>query len=105
MNFVDGTHLLITFRGSSTLGEVLLASRDGSTLMLRFEGVLGPYHQLMPLVWVGDGYREIDEGNYVGLLSLVELSPTFQSRKMRVWRHRRVSPKAMPSGLRDGDVA
>lgn len=86
MKFVDGTHLLVTFRGTSVLAEVLLASADGASLVIRFDGILGPHNRMMPLVWVGDGYKDMTEGIYVGILSLVELPPS-----SCCWIHRRLS--------------
>ena len=105
MRFIDGTHLLITFRGTSILGEVALASRDGLSLVVRFEGVLGPYYQVMPLVWVGDGYKDLEEGNYVGLLSLIELSPCFQSSDLRAWLERQVLMEGVSGPTRNGSSA
>jgi hypothetical protein len=104
VRFIDGTHLLITFRGTSILGEIFLASRDGFSLVVRFDGALGPYDQLMPLMWAGDGYKDLLEGVYVGLLKLVELTPGFQSRLTRVWVYRPVSSVPSPRTARNGDV-
>ena len=92
MRFVDDTHLLVTFRGTSVLAEVLLESADGMSLVIRFDGILGPYNRMMPLVWVGDGYRDLKEGIYVGILSLVELRPSSSINRATVGKHRQISP-------------
>lgn len=92
MRFVDDTHLLVTFRGTSVLAEVLLASADGMSMVIRFDGILGRHNRMMPLVWVGDGYRDPTEGIYVGILSLVELRPSSLTITARICQHRQISP-------------
>lgn len=101
MKFVDNTHLLVTFRGTWALAEVFLGSADGMSLVIRFDGILGPYNRMMPLVWVGDGYRDLREGIYVGILSLVELRPSSSIDRVSVGKHRQISASevlAIPDG-------
>lgn len=87
----NGTHLLVTFRGTSVMGQLLATSSDGLTLVIRFNGVLGPYHNYMPLLWDAGGYRDLIEGVSVGILSLVELAPSSCRSSLRLWMHQRVS--------------
>ncbi len=82
---------MITFRGQSVLGEVLLASRDGLSLVVRFAGTLGPYDQVMLLFWTEDGYRDILEGSHVKLLLLLKLPSHPYADSTRVWVHGRLS--------------
>lgn len=97
MKFVDGTHLLVTFRGTSVLAEVFLESADGMSVVIRFDGILGPYNRMMPLVWVGDGYRDRKEGIYVGILTLEELRPSSSMGRATIWEHRQISPCEIPA--------
>lgn len=106
MKFIDGTHLLVTFRRKSVLGEVLAASSDGLTLVIRFDGILGPYHNWMPLLWDAGGYRDLIEGVYVGILSLVELAPSSCFSSLRLWMHKRVSTaEGLPATTADGEMS
>lgn len=104
MRFIDGTHLLVTFRGTSVLAEIFLISRDALSVVIRFDGVLGPYHHLMPLMWDGDGYRDILEGIYVGILSLVELSPSRSLEIPRIWTHQQISHLEATSATQNGTL-
>lgn len=50
-------------RGLSRVeGAVELSSANGESLMLRFDGVLGGYVGMMPVLWTGDHYADLIVG-------------------------------------------
>lgn len=92
MQFVDeGTRVLLTCREASVQAEVLLASSDCRSLVVKFDGTVGPYHGLIHLIWLEDGYADLFMGEYVGLVSFVELCTAVRPQTVRVWIHREVS--------------
>jgi len=104
MRCTNRTHLLVTFRGSSVLGEVITAD-DGASLTVRFTGKLGPYCQVIHLVWVGDGYTELLEGRYVGLVYLMKVAACGDLPHTQLWTHRQVSSERLPVASWNGEPA
>jgi hypothetical protein len=60
----------ITFRGKTVSGEVLLASANGLSLMLVLDEYLGTYINLMPLLWIEDGYVDLLQAEPVTIFHL-----------------------------------
>lgn len=81
MQSIDGTRPLITFSGCTVLRELLLASAGGSSLILRFDGLLGSYNRLKPLLWVDDGYSHMIGALSVGILSVIQATPDCHTRE------------------------
>lgn len=50
-----GDAVRITHREKTASGAVLLASKDGRSIMLQFEGMLGPFVGAMPVLQDDDG--------------------------------------------------
>lgn len=91
MKFTDGTHLLITFSDSTVTGELFLASADG------FDGLLGPYDRLIPLLCISDRYRDMTAGLHVAILNVVEVTPHCHARAAKRRRHRQIPPSEVPA--------
>jgi hypothetical protein len=57
-----GERVAIGRDGRAVDGTIELASKNGASLMLRFDGLLGGYLGLMPVVWSGSCYRDLVTG-------------------------------------------
>jgi hypothetical protein len=72
--FKTGDRVAITLGGQSIAGVVLLASANGRSLMLEFDGVLGGYVGMMPILWVlaaeRDGRQELGREIFSGRAQL-----------------------------------
>ena len=95
--------LLLTYRGTAIRGFIFTGSSDGSSLIVRFNGTLGPYTNFIPLLKAGDGYQDMVEGANVGIMTLVEL-PANSGVNPRVWVHRQVSPAGDSLKSRDEQI-
>jgi hypothetical protein len=95
--------LLLTYRGTAIRGVIFTGSSDGSSLIVRFNGTLGPYINFMPLLKAGDGYQDMIEGVNVGIMTLVEL-PANPDVNPRVWVHRQVSTAGDSVASRDEQI-
>jgi hypothetical protein len=100
----EGTRVLLTFRETAVVAEIFSVSPDCRSLVVRFQSTVGPYHGFMQLTWVGDGYADLLEGVYVGLLILVELSRSSCQQTMRLWTHRLLSTARPWMGIRNGEA-
>jgi len=94
--------LLLTYRGTAIRGVIFTGSSDGSSLIVRFNGTLGPYTNFMPLLKAGDGYQDMIEGANVGIMTLVELPAN--AGVPRVWVHRQVSTAGDSVKSRDEQI-
>jgi hypothetical protein len=91
--------LLITFAGVRTRGY-LVRKWDHGTILLGFEGILGPYRNFMPLCWHDGAYRDLLHASPVGIIGLVHLPPN-RLNGIRVCIHRQFSPE--PAQLPNGE--
>jgi hypothetical protein len=89
--------LLITFAGVMTRGY-LVRKWGHDTILLGFEGMLGPYTNFMPLYWHDGAYRDLLYASPVGIIRLVHLPPN-RLNGIRVCIHRQLSPE--PAQLRN----
>lgn len=64
---VKGARVNVTFAGRTVEAEVILASFNHQSLMLRFEAVLGGFAGTMPVLWDGHCYRDIMHSEEVQL--------------------------------------
>jgi hypothetical protein len=94
---------LITFRGASICGDLLRVWEDCTSILVAFEGALGPYSNFMPLVWDQDegAYRDLVYRNEVDVISLLRLPPDHLNG-ISVWVHRQLSPE--PGRRRKGEA-
>lgn len=62
-----GDAVVIRYRKRALPGRVVLASSNGASLMLGFEGLLGGFLGMMPVLWepVDRVFRDIIEGGEV----------------------------------------
>ena len=65
MKLRTGSHVLIIYEGREIEGHVRIASENQRSLALVFDGMLGGYVGMMPVVDNGDGYRDLVEGKPV----------------------------------------
>jgi hypothetical protein len=59
VTFQRGEPVRISFQGKTVSGEVLLASASGLSLTLILDEYLGAYINLMPVLWIDDGYVDL----------------------------------------------
>ena len=57
--FKTGDLVRITYEGEAIEGRVLLASANGVSLMLEFDGVLGSFAGMMPVLYVDNEFTEL----------------------------------------------
>jgi hypothetical protein len=57
--FEPGARVRVTFAGRTVEATVVLASRNGRSVLLEFEAILGGYAGLLPLLWVDGAFREL----------------------------------------------
>ena len=61
-----GDHVKIQFSGQLLEGSVILASENGRSLALAFEGIMGGYVAMMPVLLEEDGiFRDLVTGREV----------------------------------------
>jgi len=60
--FKTGDRLRIRHAGSEAEGYILLASPNGRSLMLSFDGRLGRYLQSMAVLNLGSGFTDLIDG-------------------------------------------
>jgi hypothetical protein len=66
-----GEYVWIMFHRRTAIGRVVLASEDGRSLMLGFDGMLAGYLGAMPILW--------DDG-VGGYIDLIQSAPVVVSR-------------------------
>lgn len=49
----------ISYQGRTVDGAIKLASKNGKSLMLEFEALLGGYMGMMPVSWAPGGYLDL----------------------------------------------
>ena len=54
-----GDYVEVTFEGRTLPAMVTLASENGKSLMLMFDGMLGGYAGMMPVLWSQDHYEDL----------------------------------------------
>jgi hypothetical protein len=63
--FRTGDLVTITFEDRTVPGEVKFASKNGVSLMLSFEAILGGYVGMMPVLWQHSEFRDLLKGERV----------------------------------------
>lgn len=76
MRRVREEDVMIAFEGRSIPGEICFVPKDGLSLFLMFEGKFGEYKSGTAILWLGDGYVEINGGIYVGIRAIRGITPT-----------------------------
>jgi hypothetical protein len=59
LTFRRGEAVRITFHDHTVDGEVLMASENGLSMTLLFDGSLGGYHKFMPVLWMEDSFVDL----------------------------------------------
>lgn len=70
MTFQQGDPILITFQGKTVSGQILLASASRLSLALMLDEYLGSYINLMPILWLEDGYVDLLQAEPVTIFRL-----------------------------------
>jgi len=65
MIFKTGDPVRITYEGETQDGEIFLACSTGLSITVTFNGRLGTYSGLMPLLWMEDQYIDLVSGKPV----------------------------------------
>ncbi|MBZ5523947.1 MAG: hypothetical protein LAP21_17055 [Acidobacteriia bacterium] len=83
MTFKTGDRVLISFQGKTVSGEIFMASDSGLSLTLLFDGNLGVYERLMPVLWIEESYVDL-----MGALPVTIASATSSPEESQAWRQR-----------------
>lgn len=63
--FARGAFVHVTFAQRTITAMVTLASDKGHSLILMFEGILGGYVGMMPVLWQDGAYRDLVQHDVV----------------------------------------
>jgi hypothetical protein len=75
MLFKSGDRVRITFDGKTAEGEIFLACSSGLSITVSFNGRLGNYTGLMPLMWVEDHFVDLVQGQAVTITRMGRILP------------------------------
>lgn len=75
MVFNTGDQVRITYDGQTLNGEIFLACSTGLSITVTFNGRLGSYSGLMPLLWMDDHYVDLVSGNPVTIARRARVLP------------------------------
>lgn len=67
-----GARVRVTFGGRSAPATVLLASKNGRSLVLEFEAILGGYVGLLPLLWRDGAFHELIDDARTATIEVIE---------------------------------
>lgn len=67
MVFKNGERVRITYEDTTIEGEIFLACATGLSITVTFNGRLGNYTGLMPLMWIDDRYVDMVNGRQVNV--------------------------------------
>jgi hypothetical protein len=75
MLFKTGDPVRINYDGKTIDGEIFLACSTGLSITVTFNGSLGNYTGLMPLMWVEDHYVDLVGGQQVTINRMGRVLP------------------------------
>jgi hypothetical protein len=70
MKLRKGSRVLLTYKGREMEARVVIASENQQSLAFAFDGMLGGFVGMMPVLDNGDGYRDLIEGEPVEVKAL-----------------------------------
>jgi hypothetical protein len=68
LQLTRGDYVHVTHKGRTLIAFVALASQNGLSLMLFFDGMLGGYAGVMPVFWSDDHYEDVMTHGLVHLM-------------------------------------
>lgn len=66
--FKSGDRVRIQYGQQTVEGQVVIAADNGKSLALVFDAMLGGYVQMMPVLFDGEFFRDLVQGEVVGII-------------------------------------